>query len=198
MLLKKNISTPDALIVLANQMDSSGVLNDESKSRAILAVEIFKKRNIPRLVTCGWAYRSDCNIEIAKAFKDYITQSLGISPERIITELKSRDTVGDAYFTKINLAIPCSWRRVCIVTSDYHLRRTREIFRFIYGSEFILEFYGATTLYGASKELDELRSTSAFRETFQGIESGNDLQIAQRLSLRHPFYNGQIYNQIKS
>ena len=102
----------DAVIVLANQMDENGLLNSESKARANKAVEILNEREISHIVTCGWAYRNDSDIKIADAFKSYIVNSLGVNPSKVITELNSRDTVGDAYFTKINLALSLDWKNL--------------------------------------------------------------------------------------
>ena len=186
----------DAVIVLANQMDVNGVLNDESKSRAIEAVKIFKNNPSKRLVTCGWDYRKDTKIKIADAFKEYITNELGIKNDLVIAELNSRDTVGDAYFTKVNLAKPLVWSKLCVVTSDYHVKRTQEIFNFIYGCQFDIKVYGATVDADSSVPSNELSSIKAFKDTFYNVKSGNDEQIFNALRARHPFYNGDVYEKI--
>lgn len=186
----------DAIIVLANQMDKNGLLNYESKTRANKAVEILNKRGISHIVTCGWAYRDDSDIKIADAFKSYIVNSLGVKPNKVITELNSRDTVGDAYFTKINIALSLNWKNLCVVTSDYHVKRTKEIFSFIYGNNFSVEIYGASVFHDDSIISNEIASTNAFRETFFGVATGNNIEILKRLKERHPFYNGQIYSRI--
>jgi uncharacterized SAM-binding protein YcdF (DUF218 family) len=186
----------DAVIVLANQMDENGLLNSESKARANKAVEILNEREISHIVTCGWAYRNDSDIKIADAFKSYIVNSLGVNPSKVITELNSRDTVGDAYFTKINLALSLNWKNLCVVTSDYHVKRTKEIFSFIYGNEFSVEVYGASVVHDISILSNELASINAFRDTFLGVTMGNNIEILKRLKERHPFYNGQVYSRI--
>lgn len=191
-----NATKNDAVIVLANQMDENGLLNSESKARANKAVEILYEREISHIVTCGWAYRNDSDIKIADAFKSYIVNSLGVNPSKVITELNSRDTVGDAYFTKINLALPLDWKSLCVVTSDYHVKRTKEIFSFIYGNDFSVEVYGASVVHDSSILSNELVSTYSFRDTFFGITKGNNSEILNRLRERHPFYNGQVYNKI--
>ena len=96
----------NAIIVLANEMDSSGILNNESKSRAIKAVEMFKYTSSRYILACGWNYRVDTDIKIADAFKKYMNKELGVSNDNILVEANSRDTVGDAYFTKVNFSNP--------------------------------------------------------------------------------------------
>jgi uncharacterized SAM-binding protein YcdF (DUF218 family) len=186
----------DAVIVLANQMSERGVLNSESKARANKAVEIFNHRGISNIVTCGWAYRSDCNIKIADAFKSYIVNSLGVDPNKVITELTSRDTVGDAYFTKIHMALMLNWKDLCVVTSNYHVKRTQEIFNFIYGDGFSVEVYGVDIVHDNSVISHEIASIDAFRNTFLNVGAGNNIEIIERLRERHPFYNGQVYSKI--
>ncbi len=196
MLNNSDIAKPDAVIVLANLMDANGILNADSAARAEKAVEIFQKRNLSNLVTCGWPYRRDSAISVADAFKLHIISKYGISPNKIITELNSRDTVGDAFFTKINIALPLNWTHICIVTSSYHVARTREIFNFIYGPKFNIEVYGAEVIDNESTIANELVSLEAFRITFSNTEKGNDFQILQRLRELHPFYNGEVFDKI--
>lgn len=191
-----NVIKNDAVIVLANHMDENGLLNSESKARANKAVQIFNEYEISYIVTCGWNYRNDSEIKIADAFKSYIVNSLGVNPSKVITELNSRDTVGDAYFTKINIALSLNWKNLCVVTSDYHVNRTQEIFSFIYGNDFSVEVYGASVVHDISILSNELASTYAFRDTFLGVANGNNTEILKRLRDRHPFYNGQVYSKI--
>ncbi|MFK7968294.1 MAG: YdcF family protein [Rickettsiaceae bacterium] len=193
---KDKFRKSDALVVLANLMDVKGALNFESIVRAKKAVEIFNEQNIPYLVTCGWAYMKGSDIRIADAFKHYLVETLGVDPKKIITELNSRDTVGDAFFSKTTIATPLSWRNICVVTSDYHVERTREIFNFIYGHDFFIDVCGAEVRVDNSTITNELSSIKAFRKTFSGVEIGNDTQILRRLREVHPFYNGQIYPKI--
>lgn len=190
------VTKTDAVIVLANLMDRHGVLNAESKARAERAVQILNERNATHLVTCGWAYREDTDLPIADAFKAHIVENLGVSPDKVLVELRSRDTVGDAFFTKTTFAVPLSWKRICVVTSDYHVERTKEIFHFIYGDDFFIEVYGAEVPCDETILRNEPSSIRAFRETFLGVAAGNDRQIVQRLRERHPFYNGQVYAKI--
>ena len=161
---------PDAVIVLANQMDINGNLNFESIARAELAVKILNDGDIPYIVTCGWAYREDSEIKIANAFKRYLVHQLGVNSNKILTEINSRDTVGDAFFTKSNLANLLSWRKICVVTSNYHVKRTSEIFNFIYGYDFSIKVCGADVDFNGSTLDNEIASIKVFRETFLGIE----------------------------
>ena len=83
-----------------------------------------------------------------------------------------------------------------MVTSNYHVERTREIFDFIYGPDFFINIYGAEVSYDDSTIADELSSIEIFRKTFVGINKGDNRMILERLRESHPFYKGEIYDKI--
>ena len=183
----------NAAIVLANLMDEHGRLNHESRVRMDTAIEAYRKKEVPLLVTCGWAYRADSDLPIAHAMKAYAVERHSIPVCAVIAETTSRDTVGDAVFTKRNLAIPKEWTSILVVTSTYHVKRTQEVFSFIYGPQYVVAVTGAPSLNTPRQRKTEQASTEAFRSTFQGIKSGDDKAILRRLTERHPFYNGTVY-----
>lgn len=185
----------DAVIVLANEMDPHGVLNRESTLRANLAAELARELEIPRVVTCGWAYRNDSKVRIADAFKDYLV-SIGLKPECITTELNSRDTVGDAVFTRVNIIEPLGFSKFCVVTSNYHVARTKRIFDFVYGSKFSFDVKGAAVDFCSAVLSKEADSESAFINTFSNVQAGDIDHIMETLKKSHPFYNGKIYPKI--
>jgi uncharacterized SAM-binding protein YcdF (DUF218 family) len=178
-------------------MDAQGNLNSESMGRAKLGATTFKLSNAKYMATCGWAYRPDSSICIADAFKLYIVSNFEISSACILAERESRDTVGDAYFTKTKMAIPLGWSSICVVTSEYHVRRTREIFEFIYGPKFTFDVIGAPVASDDAGLIDEENSIVAFRNTFINISSGDNKAILERLIKAHPFYNGVKHRKLE-
>jgi uncharacterized SAM-binding protein YcdF (DUF218 family) len=185
-----------AIIVLANLMDVYGVLNEESSSRMDLAIKEYEIKRAPFIITCGWNYRSDTHIKIADSMKTFAINSGKILSDKIFTEIQSRDTVGDAVFTKRNFALKKDWNKLLVISSDYHVSRVKEIFSFIYGNDYIIDVKGAYTKDSDSNKENELKSLGIFNETFKGIESGNDFLIFKRLVQKHPFYNGDVYPKV--
>lgn len=47
-------------------------------------------------------------------------------------EVSSFDTVGNAYFSLCIHAVPMAWRHLAVVTSDFHMPRSRALFADIY------------------------------------------------------------------
>lgn len=184
----------DAVIVLANLMDAEGHLNEESLSRLSLGCELVRTGEAAILVTCGWAYRNDSDIRIADAMAEHAVHHMKIERSRIIAETNSRDTVGDAVFTKLNISNKYGWNNIIVSTSSYHVERTREIFSFVYGRDIAVA--GSDDRNDAALTRSEAESISAFRSTFKGISPGDDRAIYERLKTEHPFYNGRIHPKL--
>ena len=185
-----------AIIVLSNLMDVHGNLNGESAGRMSLAVERYMKSDAQFILTCGWDYRDDTNITVADAMRNFALENYCVPPTAILTDKTSRDTVGDAVFSKSNFALRLGWQDIVVVTSDYHVKRTKIVFSFVFGPNYNLEVIGSTYLASESPQGTEEKSIQAFSETFKKIAPGNDFQIQERLAKAHPYYNGDIYPKI--
>lgn len=65
-------------------------------------------------------------------------QAVGVEPTRILPEVISLDTIGNAYFARVQHTDPLEIRRLHVITSQFHLPRTEAIFNWIFrlsGSE---------------------------------------------------------------
>lgn len=187
----------DAIIVLSNLMDGESNLNLESKNRANLAFEIWNQQNcIPKLITMGWAYRNDTNVPISKSMANYLVNKLNVPKEQILSDVLSRDTVGDAFFSRYNFEKFFLKKKIIIITSDYHEKRAHSIFKFIYGENYKIHFSVIETDLKKSKQKDETDSLDQFSNTFNGIKSGDMNKIQNILLQNHPLYNGTINPQM--
>ncbi|KAJ7563284.1 hypothetical protein O6H91_03G104400 [Diphasiastrum complanatum] len=64
----------------------------------------------------------------------YLRQK-GAHFSHLIKEWSSYDTIGNGFFSLVQHAIPRRWRRLAIITSEFHMPRTRLIFEWVYGLE---------------------------------------------------------------
>lgn len=183
----------DAAIVLANLMDAQGRLNDETRARMDCAIELYQRGDVPLIVTSGWDYRDDSDLPIALAMRRYALEERGVPERALIVETSARDTVGDAVFTKLHLALPRAWSRIAVVTSAYHGERSLEVFSFVYGPGFHVALRAADSADTPELREAEAQSLAAFQRTFEGVVAGDDVAIVERLRTRHPFYNGNVY-----
>ncbi len=56
----------------------------------------------------------------------------GCPNERIVMEPCSADTIGNAYFARVIHVEPRGWRNIAVVTSEFHMKRSRAIFERIF------------------------------------------------------------------
>ena len=184
-----------AVIVLSHLMNIHGQLGNESKSRAKLAYKIFTSIDSKSLIlTLGWDYRDDSNIPIAISMRDYLI-SQGIDSKKIMIDINSRDTVGDAIFSKINFYDKYLFKELHIVTSDYHTERTKFIFEKIIPCK--IKVHGSKTNQGNNKKISEEKSLEAFKSTFSDTNFKSNKSLIKTLTTKHPFYNGSVYEQLK-
>lgn len=68
----------------------------------------------------------------AAAEADYLLRK-GVPASRILMETGSYDTIGNAYFSLVIHVLPRRFERLLVVTSEFHMRRTETLLRWIYG-----------------------------------------------------------------
>lgn len=59
----------------------------------------------------------------------------GIDPERILVETSSYDTIGNVYFARMIHVEPLNLKKLLVITSAFHMARTKAIFEWIYRLE---------------------------------------------------------------
>lgn len=183
----------EAIIVLSNEMDFNGNLNMESSMRADKAKIIFQENINSKIITCGWDYLEGCSLKLSQAVATYLNIKHKISLNSLIQEPNSRDTVGDAVFTRKNIVDKKNFKKLAIVSSHYHLPRVKIIFEFVYGESYNLTFFSSNFKNSKKYKESELNSLNDFRATFSNIEKGNIKKIYKRLKSNHPLYKDIIY-----
>ena len=70
----------------------------------------------------------------------------GYPSELLLIENASYDTIGNAYFARVMHVEPAGFRRLCVITSQFHLPRTEAIFRWVFGLAPVYHDYELTFL----------------------------------------------------
>lgn len=179
------------IVVLANEMNTAGVLNQESAARADLAGSLALLHPMATLVTPGWAYRSDSSVRIGSLMRDYLVEKFDIPESRIVSHLDSKDTVGDAVYCREFLETKKIQYSLDVVTSDYHCKRVFEIFNFVFGDSVDIEVHPVHTGKNISRREAEASSKEAFQRTFLGVSPGDFSAIKKRLVESHPLYGAK-------
>jgi hypothetical protein len=58
--------------------------------------------------------------------------SKGVDTRQLLTEISSYDTIGNAYYSRVLFAEPMALHKLLVITSEFHLPRTRMAFEWVY------------------------------------------------------------------
>ena len=166
----------DAVLVLScNPME-------EMMSRINTALPIYFKK----------AYGIGLSGSRSEEMRKLILETVKLESE-ILLENISKDTVGNAVFSKMVLALPKRWKSLAVVSSDFHIPRVRKIFDFVYGKSFKVNYFGAKSNGNVDFTEHEKNSLERFRNDFRGVQPGDNSRILERLFERHELYKDNVY-----
>tara|TARA_B100000900_G_C20506418_1_gene686080 strand:- start:211 stop:789 length:579 start_codon:yes stop_codon:yes gene_type:complete len=187
----------EVIIILSHFMNKNGILDNETIRRIGKAIKICSQRKINLIITSGWAYRKDNSNTIGRIVKNYILDNFKLENCKILVNTKSRDTVGDAFFSRAKL-IEYSISKITVVTSDYHIRRAKLIFNSFFSNIEYLEILGIKTSKGGKLNIKkkERSSIDAFLKTFGNVDFDDDDMVLKTLKNFHPYYNGDKHPKI--
>jgi hypothetical protein len=128
----------------------------------------------------------------------------GVPAERIQVEATSYDTIGNAYFAKLLHVDPAGWRRLVVVTSEFHMARSRAIFEWIFGltpARYELHFEaspddGLDSMLLERRRAKETASLAALRPVMERIQ---DFETLHRwMHVEHDAYTARGWASRKS
>lgn len=109
----------DVIVVLGGGSYNTGVLTDDSLKRLLTGFVLQKKLNTPIILSGGSAITNLPESEVMKT----VLIELGVDKSKIFTDTNSRDTIGNAIFTK-KICQARGFKKVILVTSAYHMPRS--------------------------------------------------------------------------
>jgi uncharacterized SAM-binding protein YcdF (DUF218 family) len=184
----------DALVVLGGGVEADGSPTWLSCTRVAQAVESFRAGVAPRLILsgrCGLAQEPEPAMTEAAAMADFAAH-LGVPRDVLHVEEESRDTLGNAYFTRERFLEPNRWSTIRVVTSDFHLSRAAWVFRKILGSDydfsFVSAFSGLPPRELIGRVLEECRISIFLNEWLEAVQEGDDEAIDRLMLHEHPGY----------
>ena len=171
----------DAIVVLGGGLRADGELPEHAKARFNLALATASGEPVVAL-SAGTTHRPAILDQDGRPLFEstagarYLIER-GMRPERILCESTSYDTIGNAYFSRVQILEPLEWRRLLVITSQFHLRRTEAIFRWIYGLDAPIPY---SLEFAASPD----RGLSEAALSARQAREAASLQSVQQLSAR--------------
>jgi hypothetical protein len=198
--MNRNNKKKHALIILSHLKDSNGELDDETLARIELGIELFRSKEFDFIVTSGWDYQDDSDLKIGEVVADNLRERYSIEKSKVLIDVCSRDTVGDAFFLRKNVVRPYDISSITVVTTSYHVQRADEVFKKFFSPSVSVVTVGAKFALDNLEErlVNEEKSYRAFLATFENVDISNDTAVFSALSLRHPFYNGKVYEKLNA
>lgn len=180
----------DAIIILGSGINQDGSLPGNLKLRVSKGVQLYTQGLAKNIVMSGnYSFWLDDSREIpfrseASAMREYALM-LGVPETDIFIEEKSKDTLGNAFFTKIDYLEKNDWKQVMVVTSDFHLKRTKFVFDHVLGPQYAIEYYPVLLDLSADerreKEAQETNTTNILRALMRDIPSGDTEAIREAM-----------------
>jgi uncharacterized SAM-binding protein YcdF (DUF218 family) len=150
---------------------------EELHSRVAQGIKEFKKSKNAKLILSGGYYRRierDPGFREAELMKEYAL-SKGFSKNNILIETQSRDTLGNAYFTK-PLVDSLPAKKVIVVSSKFHCRKAKYFFAFVYGKEYNFKFSYQREKAFTKEELDKMKEAERKSiEEFDNVMKENNI-----------------------
>jgi len=190
------MKTYDAILTLGNGLTKEWKLPEIVESRLKKVADLYFQKTANKIIVCGrWSINWD--LEGIKPFTteaeemEKVLLDLNIPDKDIFREEYSRDTIGNAYFSKVKIIKPYQFKTILIVCSDFHLKRVQFLFKKIFGSEYEMDFL--TTPTEASKDPEFMRMEDKIlnrqKKFLEAMRDGDDSFLQTRL------YNDLYYKE---
>ncbi len=156
--------------------------------------DLYFQKIAGKIIVCGhWSINWDI-----KGIKPPTTEAeemkkallgLGIPDKDILKEEWSRDTIGNAYFSKIKIINHYHFKTILIVCSDFHLKRAQFIFQKVLGNEYQMDFLTTPTENAKNPEFMQMEDNilDRQREFLEAMQDGDDSFLQARL-YDDPYY----------
>lgn len=106
-------------------MTGEGSPSEDELARMVTAVRLQKRLRVPVIISGGVVFEErKAEAPVVKRF----LSDLGVPPDKIITEDKSMDTIGNAGWVKV-ICDKKGFRKPLLVTSAYHMKRSMLSFK---------------------------------------------------------------------
>ncbi len=128
----------DVIVVLGGGIATDGTLSSGTRRRLDY---LLKKRErllrVSIILSGRWSgfMKMRPHITEAQAMKRYLAKH-GIRVRHVITELESLDTISNAVFVRRIVEGHRAWKKILLMTSDWHMERALWIFQRILGKSY--------------------------------------------------------------
>lgn len=143
----------DVILVLGGGLRKGREIGYSTEERLLLAVQLFKQKNRPIIISGGSLYRGSPAI---KKVTDFLEQR-GVKKEFVRFEGKSQTTY-DNFFNSRKLINEMKSKEVIVCTSPYHQGRAKMILEYLEFNNFKIAYMEQSEIYQAHSLCQRLRN----------------------------------------
>lgn len=184
----------NAIVVLGCGIDSMGNLGPDAKNSVHLAKRALDETpNSCLIMTGSVSYKATFkpSISEAQAMKEYAV-TLGIPSNIIFVETESKDTLGNFYFTKLNLLMPLNIHTTIIVRGPNQSdERIEYLAKKVLGDTYSFKIVRPDINRPEEQDREE-QSLAIATEWLDPIADGDMPAIYQLMRSKHPGYNSSL------
>ena len=202
----------DVIYILAGGFNKNGIINDWVKRRLDYFINLYNNnKNKIEYVVClgGGTYHkppilneNNYVVHESTGLVKYLLDN-NIPKNIIMKEWFSYDTIANGYFSYVNFTKMRNWKNILVITSDFHLERSKLIFSWIYSLEnikFNLDFIGVSDLglnndIISCRKIREKKSIENLKKVILKID--NLEKLHKWFYNEHNCYNCNFENKIK-
>lgn len=149
----------DAVVILGGGVKANGHLPIWVRRRLDLAIKFSHKTKYFITTTAYTSHKppflDKFGFPICEsiAMAKYLIKR-GVGQKRILTENLSQDTIGNAYFVRLCHTGLMNYRKLLVITSDFHMPRSQAIFKWVFGLNTGLKPYHLTFKSASDSGID--------------------------------------------
>ena len=176
-------------IVLGGGISKRNKIPYDSKTRIRKALKLLKKNKIQKLILSGKCSYGVSKKTEAKLFQDFLIKR-GINNNKLLLEENSRDTIGNAVYSKkivIKHKLP---KNIVVITSNYHLSRALMIFKHVFGNEYNITGVSSRPIlpHFFLKKFKEWEKKEVNRLLLLKVPIGNHVKAEKLIKKHLPMY----------
>lgn len=180
------------VVALGGGITSDGEPLPATVARARGAAALYRSGRVHRIVMSGAHGMFDPPpLRPEAVAMAQVAVAAGVPDDDIAVEARSRDTIGNIWFTKPMLA-ERGWHRVIVVTSGWHAPRVCYLTQTIWGPSYRVAIEPVTgeknTRPREEIAIWEAGLLAVSRRWFATVRPGDDAAIAAVLAREHPIY----------
>lgn len=181
----------DVAVVLGCGVNEDGSLSDDPMGSVNLASQLYRSGRIPLIIFSGnLSYKAKFTPPRSEAEAMYAyAQEIGLPANSLLVENESKDTLGNAYFTKVRYLIPKKLGHLAVILGPNHsLERVKYIFNKVLGSQYEITFMEQNANREGEVERED-GSHTILKEWLGSIPDGDHEAVYRVMLAKHPGYS---------